>query len=129
MKYLLWLDDDKEYRKPTQLCPNFGMKLTWAEGYFKPELLHLPIVWVETYEQFVNTIVEKGMPEMVSFDNDLGQELEGKHCAKWLFNHCVNNDLEMPLFSVHSANPIAAKEIHNICEKDWKDYQIIKLII
>jgi len=70
---------------------------------------------------------------MISFDHDLADEhvqyylralhdgnpdeepdfieKTGMACAKWLVNYCLDNDILMPHFSVHSANPSGAENI------------------
>lgn len=123
MRYVLWLDDDKVYRDPDRACPNYWMMYTWREAYFPDDTKDLPLTWVHTYEEFITTVQENGLPVAISFDNDLGFEKEGKHCAKWLFEYCIDNNLEMPAFDVHSANPIAQGEIYSILRDDWEKYK------
>jgi hypothetical protein len=115
--YNLWLDD---IRNPDSMKP-FSGGLTWKECYFSN--LDLPIIWVKTFEEFCFTIHSRGLPFQISFDNDLGEVMEGIDCAKFLFNFCADNNKEMPKISIQSANPICAKEIFDICVNDWKKFK------
>lgn len=83
---------------------------------------------VRNSEQFVNRIVEKGLPEMISFDHDLADihylkpnsdgynEKTGYDCAKWLIEYCMDNFLDLPKFYCHSMNPIGKKNILSLLE-------------
>lgn len=78
---------------------------------------------VRNYEQFVNRILEKGLPEMISFDHDLADvhylkqdsqeyvEKTGYDCAKWLIEYCMDNYLDLPKFYSHSMNPVGKENI------------------
>ncbi|UKB78904.1 cyclic-phosphate processing receiver domain-containing protein [Chryseobacterium sp. MEBOG07] len=78
---------------------------------------------VRNYEQFVNRILEKGLPEMISFDHDLADvhylkqdsqeyvEKTGYDCAKWLIEYCMDNYLDLPQFYCHSMNPVGKENI------------------
>ncbi|PIF44365.1 hypothetical protein CLU96_1329 [Chryseobacterium sp. 52] len=83
---------------------------------------------VRNYEQFVNRILEKGLPEMISFDHDLADvhdlkpnseeytEKTGYDCAKWLIEYCMDNYLDLPKFYCHSMNPVGKKNILSLLE-------------
>ena len=97
MTYHLFLDDE---RTPEQV--------TWVQ---------LPnVVWtiVRTVEAFEETLKTQGRPESVSFDNDLQTKLEGRHAARLLCNHCLDNNWELPTCYIHSKNPEAWKVIESI---------------
>jgi hypothetical protein len=81
---------------------------------------------VRNFHEFKDYINEHGIPNVISFDNDLGVDqhgcavaLEGRHCAEWLIERFLYFDLEndkykLPdgfQFTVHSMNPIAAEQI------------------
>lgn len=74
---------------------------------------------VRTYEDFVNYIEKKGLPEFISFDNDLGLDennevaKDGYAAAKWLV-YKSGLDLRNLKFNVHSANPVAADQIRGL---------------
>lgn len=81
---------------------------------------------VRNYEQFVSRILEKGLPEMISFDHDLGVEhylrpnakefveKTGYDCAKWLVEYCMDNYLNLPKFYCHSMNPVGKENIEKL---------------
>jgi hypothetical protein len=85
-------------------------------------------VIVCNYEQFTWCIEQFGIPEFVSYDNDLADicytcanaetipydkytEKTGYDCAKWLVNKCLDLGIPHPPFIVHSLNPVGAENI------------------
>ena len=64
MKKLLWLDD---LRNPVD----------YVVGDYD-------ISWVKNYEQFCTFINENGLPDIICFDHDLGEEKSGYDCAKFV---------------------------------------------
>lgn len=116
MYFNIFLDDER-----------FPEKVTWVQ---------LPKVhWeiIRDYDQFVQIIIERGLPIHISFDHDLaaehynpemyqGQEAydrcranfkekTGLECAKWLVKYCMERSVRVPMFTVHSMNPIGAANI------------------
>ena len=76
---------------------------------------------VRSYAAFVNYINENGLPLFISFDNDLGEDANGNvlpdgyAAAKWLVYES-GLDLKDLEFNVHSANPVAAKQIQALLD-------------
>lgn len=76
-------------------------------------------VIVRTFEAFVDYIQKHGLPKYISFDNDLGLDSEGNvaedgyAAAKWLVYESKLNLTQLD-FYVHSANPVAAKQIEGL---------------
>ncbi|BDD06104.1 cyclic-phosphate processing receiver domain-containing protein [Aureibacter tunicatorum] len=74
---------------------------------------------VRTYDDFVKYITENGLPEFISFDNDLGLDengqvaFDGYAAAKWLVYES-GLDLKNLKFYVHSANPVASEQIRGL---------------
>ena len=81
---------------------------------------------VRDYDQFVDYINKNGLPDFIAFDHDLGEknygidfwddhindtEKTGYDCAKFLVDYCIDNNLKLPEFYVHSMNPIGKKNI------------------
>lgn len=88
---------------------------------------------VRNYDQFVDYINNNGIPDLISFDHDLADEhynpsmylgiekyneisrnfteKTGFDCAKWLVEYCMDNNIKMCQFTVHSANPAGAENI------------------
>ncbi|WP_341199264.1 cyclic-phosphate processing receiver domain-containing protein [Croceibacter atlanticus] len=103
---LLWLDD---LRNP----------FLNDEGTVPKENTH--IEWVLSYEQFTQWIERFGLPEIISFDHDLAdvfsndrEEKTGMDCAKWLVDYCLDNNVDLPKYYVHSANPVGSKNINGL---------------
>ncbi|MBJ6367513.1 cyclic-phosphate processing receiver domain-containing protein [Snuella sedimenti] len=74
---------------------------------------------VRTYSEFVEYIKTNGLPNYISFDNDLGLGEDGNiapdglSAAKWLV-YDSGLDLRNLEFKVHSANPVAAEQIKGL---------------
>jgi hypothetical protein len=122
--YNLFLDD---IRNPSA-CLNYKTR-------FMPEdrSIYSTENWViaRNYEEFTEIIESKfasgEFPELVSFDHDLADihytsqtfsesfeyhEETGADCAKFLVQFCLDKDLNLPPYYVHSANPTGAERIH-----------------
>jgi hypothetical protein len=86
---------------------------------------------VKNYEEFVDTILESGLPEIISFDHDLSQnhylpenqnnidynnlkDRTGYDAALWLIGYCRMNNISLPNFKVHSANPEGKVNIERV---------------
>lgn len=101
MQYKLFLDD-----------------LRNVEQVF-PALTNSDFVVVRSYTAFVSYIKQNGLPYFISFDNDLGEDESGQvledgyACAKWLV-YTSNLDLRTLKYNVHSANPVAKKQIEGL---------------
>ena len=127
-KTLLWLDD---YRDP------FDKKIDWMA--FSPIGRDVKIYWVKSYDEFVKWITDNGLPTAIAFDHDLAdehytpseywddydkskeyqesqnyKEKTGYDCAKWLIDYCMDNEVELPKFSSHSANPVGRDNIEKL---------------
>ena len=95
------------------------------------------MVWVKSYQQFVDWIIKNGLPEAICFDHDLGMEVAldarakgmskrksrllkqeektGYDCAKWLVEYCMDNyDCPLPLYNIQSANPVGKANIDGL---------------
>jgi hypothetical protein len=82
---------------------------------------------VRSFDQFAKWIVTNGLPDFIAFDHDLadvhyrmdfsgnkenqGTEKTGYDCAKWLGDYCIQNNLKLPEFVVHSQNPVGKANI------------------
>jgi hypothetical protein len=131
--YNLYLDDLRE--------PSQSFKKTGDSRYND-------LKWkiVRCYSEFVETIALNGIPNIVSFDHDLGEEhinyyfdnggrenppdplkghfteKTGYDCAKWLVEYCSENGLPMPTYLIHSANPVGSQNIRFILENYTKKH-------
>lgn len=68
---------------------------------------------VRNMEQFVAYLELFGTPDIISFDNDLGDgEPEGRECLNWFVEQVLDGKLKIPenfRFFIHSKNNIAAE--------------------
>jgi hypothetical protein len=117
---LLFLDD---IRNPTDCLLYMDSKIQDIDIYRKEWQV------VRSFDEFVAWIETNGLPDFISFDHDLGlpedsntEEQNGMTCAKWLVNYCLDNDLKLPDFVVHSSNPAGAKNIEELLKGfgEWK---------
>lgn len=74
---------------------------------------------VRNYHEFVDFVKKNGLPDFISFDNDLGLDHEGNiapdgyAAVKWLV-YDSNLDLTNLSYKVHSANPVASEQIKGL---------------
>ena len=112
MKTILWLDDIRD--------PFVIKEWIYTIQYLKEEYLRIEdepceVQWVKTQIEFEKYIKENGLPNLISFDNDLGiGNGEGYDCAKWLVEYCMDNNVQLPKWFIHSANPVAKENIKNL---------------
>jgi len=85
----VFLDDDDQYRQT-------------PDGWIR----------VHTYEEAVEAL-KTGRVEEISLDNDLGTIKEGYDVAKWIEQQVFETTFRPPKIWVHSANPVAARNIKN----------------
>lgn len=135
MKKLLWLDDMRD--------PFTG---DWLLQY-APQFAESPddVIWVKNYDDFADWIEENGLPYMIAFDHDLGEDVakakvamgvskrqariqkretkSGFDCAKWLIEYCLDEDKELPHWSVQSANPVGKDNINGLLNNYRKHYE------
>ena len=84
-----------------------------------PNLSTSEFIVVRSFSEFVRIIKQQGLPEFISFDNDLGVDEEGQllpegyDAAKWLVYES-GMDLSELRFKVHSANPVAKELIESL---------------
>ncbi len=95
-----------------------------------------PWLIVRNFEEFKSAISTYGIPEFISWDHDLGpasmahgaktlwqefdysqvNEKTGMDCAKWLVEYCLDNNLKLPQYEVHSMNPCGAQNIRGLLD-------------
>lgn len=96
---------------------------------------------VRNYNEFVKEVLTNGIPNIVSFDHDLGfehqrdyfnvqknpdkiidplklnykkyKEKTGYDAAKWLVEYCIDKNVSFPEYYIHSMNPIGARNIES----------------
>ena len=122
-KYYLFLDD---VRHPNQV--------TWVNLPQKPYSL------VRNYQDFVDLVTLRGVPDFVAYDHDLSDchyghglkgdkipyeqytEKTGYDCAKWLVNFCNEKGIMHPPYVVHSMNPVGKQNIISYVESYNKSF-------
>ncbi len=98
---------------------------------YDPIYQNLNWLVVVNYDQFVETVeryydLSGILPTIISFDHDLAdvhynhqtdipyddmEEKTGYHCAKWLVDFCMDNDLPLPEYYAHSMNTVGRRNI------------------
>lgn len=109
--------------------------------FYTKDTQYLKLEWtiVRNYDEFVSAIIdhfnETGkIPELISYDHDLAddhyneynqagklnydsyKELTGYHCADWLVHFCMDNNLKMTRYKVHSMNPVGGDNIMGLLD-------------
>lgn len=113
----IFLDDER-----------FPKNVTWVK---------LPLVeWVivRSYNSFIQVIKQRGLPLRISFDHDLSdfdkgrtknfKERTGMDCAAWLVEYCMAHELDLPIYYVHTMNPIGKENIISLFESYKKSQNI-----
>ena len=77
---------------------------------------------VYSYEEFVDYLERKGLPDFISFDHDLGEDLSGYDCAKYLVAYCLEHKRSLPDYQVHSQNPVGRENIERLLE-NFKSFE------
>lgn len=120
-KILLWLDDYRD--------PYINNENKVPSGFDQ-------IIWVKNYSEFTDYILSNGLPDLISFDHDLApehytpeeywydynasknyqeaqnyKEKTGADCADWLVRYCNKENLKIPNYTIHSANPVGSDNI------------------
>ena len=78
---------------------------------------------VYSYEEFVDYLERKGLPDFISFDHDLGEDLSGYDCAKYLVEYCLVHQLPLPDYQVHSQNPVGKENIERLLE-NFRSFEV-----
>lgn len=105
--------------------------------------IYLNVDWiiVRSYDEFIIEILENGIPYAISIDHDLADfyyphqdenipynhfnEKTGYHCAKWLIEYCMDNELDLPKnIMIHSMNIVGVKNIKSLFESYYKSLNL-----
>lgn len=121
MSYYLFLDDIRQISDARKYCvlPNINDE-EW--------------IIVRNYQEFIDIITLRGIPQFVSLDHDLAdchyghglnnddipyeqyKDKTGYDCAKWLVAYCSEKNIKHPPYVVHSMNPVGKKNIESYIE-------------
>jgi hypothetical protein len=114
--YLLFLDDIRFPEEVYKYTNNPIYLLEWEI--------------IRKYNDFIEIIKTKGIPQTISFDHDLSDfdnnqsnEKTGYDCAKWFVDYCIDSNLNVTNeILLHSMNPVGRKNIRSIFDSYWKVY-------
>ncbi len=104
------------------------------------DAMYLDADWsvVRSYNEFVEWVTLNGVPEIISFDHDLGhehyvdcdlgrpmrydeyKEKTGYHALKWLVEKCMDDRRQLPKILCHSMNPVGRKNIIEHAAWAWR---------
>lgn len=137
-QYSLFLDD---IRTPLDVKGAWHRE-KWEQGF--PSLYNWVVV--RDYNEFVKCITQYKCPIRVSFDHDLAwdhypkedlsllknksinynafKEKTGYHCAQWLVEYCLDQNIELPDFYVHSMNPVGRNNIISLLTSFLKVHKV-----
>lgn len=112
-KTLVWLDDIRDPKSSDYLL-RYAPQFYYDGG---------DVIWLKNYHDFTEWIHENGVPDMVCFDHDLGEEKSGYDAAKFLIQWCFEGDLKLPDWNVQSANPVGVHNINQLMNNAKKHLQ------
>ena len=119
----LYLDDEvfdpSGHRSPERFYQKIGNPemVEKMSNYSLVKFINVP--------QVKEYILNNGCPDFISFDNDLGEKLEGIDLAKWLVDSYLETPGFIPQnfeFFVHSRNTIAKDRIYSLLDNylSWR---------
>ena len=110
--------------------------------YYTRNPLYMKLDWiiVRNYEEFISDTLKNGMGNIYSFDHDLADvhynqqenpdysdnstEKTGYHCAKWLIEYAIDNNIDIPEeIYVHSMNTVGSINIKSLFKSYKKIYK------
>lgn len=109
-RIFIWLDDEREI--PVQWIKRVADDIYFVKVKNAQNLINWFKINASKYDKI-----------FISFDHDLGSELTGYDVAKYI----VENGYELTGFTVHSMNPVGAKNIidllthYNYYQLKWRD--------
>ena len=112
---ILWVDDERDPYATAFRCDD-----TWVEytvGITNPG--NWNVIWLKNYEQFTNWIELEGLPDVICFDHDLGEQLTGADCMKYLINYLIEKDVLGPIIRCQSSNPSGRHNILSLRYNWW----------
>lgn len=117
MGYRLFLDDERD---PPRIPWRERLRALFARLLGLPPSPDVaPWTVVRSYEAAIAVIAERGLPQHIAFDHDLGLGADGKpdrsgyDLAKWIVEYVLDHDSDLSGFTwyVHSQNPAGARNI------------------
>ena len=108
IKKALWVDDE---RQPWWRIDGFGPRYDkmLEENFFPND----EVKWfvAKNHTDFCHIIREEEF-DLVCFDHDLGSEMTGYDCCKYMIDYYDAKGLNLPQVFVQSANPVGKENIY-----------------
>lgn len=91
--------------------------------FYTKNTIYLKEDWIilKNHDEFIKFVIKNGMPKLISFDHDLGdehyikpppyKEKTGFETLKWVCNYAINNNVKLSKMLFHSANVIGRKNM------------------
>jgi hypothetical protein len=77
-----------------------------------------PWVIVRSLSELKSVIAKDGIPDMISFDHDLGEnQPTGMDCVNWL----IDQNIVLEKYNIHSANPVGSVNMQSKLDS-WKTF-------
>lgn len=74
------------------------------------------VFWLKDYKSFVTQVIDFGPPDTVWLDHDLGEGKNGKDCADFLVDYCLDRGQPLPEYHSQSQNPVGKENIIKLFE-------------
>lgn len=116
MAYNLFIDDER-----------VPMDVTWGEDYAS-NILYKTNDWLiaRNWNEVLEIVVSLGMPSVISFDHDLGEDQKTGYDIAQKLCDMVMDGAELPenfYFMVHSKNPVGAENIRQYMNSFLKHHR------
>jgi NAD+-processing family protein with receiver domain len=77
--------------------------------------------WViaRTSDEAIELVEQRGIPQIISFDHDLGGDDTSMRFLGWMVSRIIEKNLTLPrefCYTVHSMNPVGAENIRGLME-------------
>ncbi len=111
----------------------------WLDDIRIPPDNHVDWRIARSYDDAIWYVKSHGIPYFISFDHDLAEihyildpdetietERTGYTFAKWFSDYVMLNEIDLPEnfnYSVHSMNPVGAKNIRDYMEEFFRHYR------
>ena len=98
IKKALWLDDERQHDN------------TLEKNFFPDD----EVKWyvAKDYTDFCHIIREEVF-DLICFDHDLGSDMTGYDCCKYMVDYYDSKGLDLPQVFVQSANPVGKENIYS----------------
>ena len=98
IKKALWLDDERQHDN------------TLEKNFFPDD----EVKWyvAKDYTDFCHIIREEVF-DLICFDHDLGSDMTGYDCCKYMVDYYDSKGLDLPQIFVQSANPVGKEKIYS----------------